>query len=105
MQRFAARPYEVKMFIGAATLELEITDGRTLKDKRQVVKSLLDRIRARYNVSAAEVDRLDSPRFGTLAVACVANRQDFVHKVLETVADFVESEPRAILTRYSIEIF
>jgi uncharacterized protein YlxP (DUF503 family) len=93
------------MFIGAATLELEITDGLTLKDKRQVVKSLLDRIRSRFNVSASEVDRLDSPRFGVLAIACVANREDFVHKVLESVVDFVESEPRALLAKYSIEIF
>jgi len=92
------------MFIGAATLELEITDGLTLKDKRQVVKSLLDRIRSRYNVSAAEVGKLDSRRFATLAVASVANRKDFVHKVLETVAHFVESEPRAVLTDYTIEI-
>jgi uncharacterized protein YlxP (DUF503 family) len=55
--------------IGAATVELEVTDSRTLKDKRQVVKALLDRLRERFNIAAAEVDHLDSPRFATLAVA------------------------------------
>jgi hypothetical protein len=93
------------MFIGAATLELEITDAMTLKDKRRVVKSLLDRIRLRFNVAAAEVDRQDNPRRATLAVVTVANRQDFIHRALETVVRFAEAEPRAVLCDYSIEMF
>jgi hypothetical protein len=93
------------MFIGAATLELEITDALTLKDKRRVVKSLLDRMCGKFNVAAAEVDRQDNARRATLGVVTVANRQDFVHRMLETVARFVESEPRAVLCDYSIEIF
>jgi uncharacterized protein YlxP (DUF503 family) len=92
------------MFIGAATIELEITDSLSLKDKRQVVKSLLDRIRSRFNVSAAEVDRLDSPRHAVLAVAAVANDRAFVHGMLEKTVDLMEREPRAVVTDYSIEI-
>jgi hypothetical protein len=92
------------MFVGAATIELEITDGATLKDKRQVVKSLLDRIRSRFNVSAAEVDRLDSPRHAVLAIAAVANDQAYVHGMLEKAVDLIEGEPRAQLTDYTIEI-
>lgn len=92
------------MFIGAATVELEITDANTLKDKRQVVKSLLDRVRARFNVSAAEVDRLDSPRFATIALVAVANQKSFLHQVLEKVVDLVESEPRAVVIDYQIEM-
>jgi uncharacterized protein YlxP (DUF503 family) len=92
------------MVIGAATIELEITDGATLKDKRQVVKSLLDRIRGRFNVSAAEVDRLDSPRQATFAIAVVANDAAFVHRVLEKAVDLIEREPRAYVSDYSIEI-
>lgn len=92
------------MFIGAATIELEITDSVTLKDKRQVVKSLLDRIRGRFNVSAAEVDRLDSRRHATLGIAAVANESAFVHSVLEKVVDVIEREPRALVSDYTIEI-
>jgi uncharacterized protein YlxP (DUF503 family) len=91
-------------FIGAGTIELEITDALTLKDKRQVVKALLDRLRARFNVSAAEVDHLDSPRFATLAICAVANDQAFVHQALEKVIDVVESEPRATVLHYNIEM-
>ncbi|UCH35776.1 MAG: DUF503 domain-containing protein [Armatimonadota bacterium] len=90
--------------IGAGTLELEVTDSLTLKDKRQVVKGLLDRLRRRFNVAAAEVDHLDSPRFATLAICAVANDQAVVHSILEKAVDLVESEPRAALLSHDIEM-
>ena len=92
------------MFIGLLTIELEITDSLTLKDKRQVVKSLLDRIRHRFNVSAAEVDRLDSRRFAVMAAVAVANEEAFVHRMLEKVTDLVESEPRSLVLGHQIEM-
>ena len=91
------------MHIGALSVELEITDGITLKDKRQVIKSLLDRIRNRFNVSAAEVGRLDSPRFATVAAVAVANEQPFVDQMLAKVADFIESEPRVLVLQRDVE--
>ena len=91
-------------FIGAGTVELEITDSLTLKDKRQVVKALLDRLRARFNISAAEVDHLDSPRFASLAMCAVANDKRLVHAMLEKAIDVVESEPRAAVLDYSIQM-
>ena len=55
------------MHIAALVVRLEITDGLTLKDKRHVVRSLLDRIRGRFNGSAAEVGENDSVRYAELA--------------------------------------
>jgi uncharacterized protein YlxP (DUF503 family) len=91
-------------FIGAATIELEITDSLTLKDKRQVIKSLIDRLRSRFNLAVAEVDHLDTPRFGTLALCAIANDKAVVHSMLEKAVDLVESEPRASLLSYEIEM-
>jgi len=91
-------------FIGAGTVELEITDGRTLKDKRQVVKGLLDRVRARFNLAMAEVGQLDSPRLATLAMCAVGNDKAVVHSMLEKAIDVVESEPRAAVRSYHIEM-
>jgi len=91
------------MHIAALTVELEITDGITLKDKRQVIKSLLDRIRNRFNVSAAEVDRLDSPRFATLAAVGVANERPFVDEMMAKVANLIESEPRVLVLQRDLE--
>jgi len=91
------------MHIAALSVELEITDGITLKDKRQVIKSLLDRIRNRFNVSAAEVDRLDSPRFATLAAVGVANERPFVDEMMAKVANLIESEPRVLVLQRDLE--
>jgi uncharacterized protein YlxP (DUF503 family) len=81
------------MVVGVCTLRLLIAGSQSLKDKRQVVKSVLDRIRDRFNVSAAEVDELDSWRRATLAFACVSKDQSFVDQVLQKVLSTVESNP------------
>ena len=47
------------MLIGSLTVRLLVRESRTLKDKRQVVRSILDRVRGGFNVSAAEVDTHD----------------------------------------------
>jgi len=92
------------MVIGAATFELEITDALTLKDKRQVVRSLLDRLRNQLHVAAAEIDRLDSHRFATIAVVTVANEDAVVHRTLGHANNLVESEPRARVADYRTEM-
>ena len=82
------------MVIGICTLQLLIPGSQSLKDKRQVIKSTLDRIRDRFNVSAAEVDELDSWRRATLGFACVSKDQSFVDQVLQKVLAAVESNPQ-----------
>ena len=73
------------MHIGTLTVTLHLAEGSSLKDKRQVIKSLLDRTRERFNVSAAEVDDLDAWRRATLAFACVSKDQVFADQVLQKV--------------------
>ena len=47
--------------------------SRTLKEKRTIVKSLVERLRQRFNASVAEIDDLDSPGFAAIAAACLSN--------------------------------
>ena len=91
------------MHIASLRIELEITNGITLKDKRQVLRSLLDRVRSRFNVSAAEVDQNDSPRYATLAMVGVANDPSFLDRMMAKVADLVEAEPRAAVLARDLE--
>jgi uncharacterized protein YlxP (DUF503 family) len=90
--------------VGTLILELHVCDALTLKDKRQVVKSLLGRVGGRFNVSVAEVDGLDSPRRATIACAAVANSREHVDRVLNAVLAFCESDPRAEVTSAQLEI-
>ena len=73
------------MIVGICTVELFIPDGQSLKSKRQVVKSLKDRIRDKFNVSVAEVGEQDLWQKAVLGIACVANETAYVNQVLDQV--------------------
>ncbi len=80
-------------FAGILNITLEVPASETLKDKRHVVKSILDTSRNRFNVSAAEIDHLDSHKMSGLAFACVSNDSVLVNKILNKVVEHVESYP------------
>ena len=92
------------MFIGVCTIELHIPESGSLKTKRHTLKSLKDRIRARFNVSVAEVDDNDLWQKVTMAVAAVSNDKTHLNQTLDHVLDMVRSVPEASLLDYHIEI-
>ena len=81
------------MVIGILTVDVSVPGSDTLKDKRQVIKSMLDSIRNKFNVSAAEVGHLDSHRRAELAFTCVSNEQALVNRMLNKILDYIESNP------------
>lgn len=92
------------MHIGILTLRLRLEGAESLKDKRQVVRSLIERMRGKFNVSASEVDDLDVWRRATVGVAVVTNDPRFANQVLSQVVNYVEDDGRAILDDYGITI-
>ena len=92
------------MHVGILTVQLEITDALTLKDKRQVVRSLLARIRNSFNVSAAEVGHLDAHTLSTFGFAAVANDKAYVHGMLQKIVDLIEREGRVQMIDYQTEM-
>jgi uncharacterized protein YlxP (DUF503 family) len=66
--------------------------SRTLKEKRSIVKSVVERVRNRYNVSAAEAASLDSPEIACIVIACVSNSRAHADTVLQEIARFVSEE-------------
>lgn len=83
------------MVIGSLTARLLVRESRTLKDKRQVVRSILDRVRAGFNVSAAEVDTRDDVKVATLAFAAVGAEAAAVRGVLQQIAEALRTHPVA----------
>ena len=71
--------------IGLLSLELHLQEAHSLKDKRQVVRSLKDRIRRRYNVSVAEIDHQSTWQLCTVAVVAVASNRAGVESLLGSV--------------------
>jgi hypothetical protein len=82
------------MVIGVLTVQFLVSDSNSLKDKRQVVKSILDGIRNKYNVSAAELDGLDTWRRAVIGVACISNDRNVANTVLNRVLAGIERDPR-----------
>ena len=76
--------------IGAARVTLYLEDSFSLKDKRQVVRSITQRVRNQFNVGIAEVEDLDDQRVATLAVVCVSNSAPHADAMLATVVAFIE---------------
>jgi hypothetical protein len=91
------------MVIGLCTLELFIGEANSLKDKRRVLKSLLEKIRARFNVSIAEVAQQDLWQRSTVAFACVSNERAHADQMLSAVVRFME-QMDAQITSYQTEI-
>jgi uncharacterized protein YlxP (DUF503 family) len=83
------------MVVGSLRVRLLVRDSRSLKDKRQVVRGILDRLRHAYNVAAAEVDARDHRQLVVLGFAAVGAEAADVRAVLEPVARALRSHPVA----------
>jgi uncharacterized protein YlxP (DUF503 family) len=92
------------MTIGVLQLELRIADAMSLKDKRRVIKSLIDRIAHGHNVSIAEIGALDEHRRSIVGLAMVANDRRYVEGALSKLVDFVRIVPQVSLTDFKIEL-
>jgi uncharacterized protein len=79
--------------IGVLTLEIVLQNSHSLTDKRHVIKSLHDRLRARFNVAVAEIDYQDLWQRAVLAAVTVASDRGHAEKVLQAV----EQEAAALL--------
>ncbi len=77
--------------IGVARVTLYLEDTFSLKDKRQVVRSLTAKVRNQFNVGIAEVEDLNDARVGTLAFVCISNSASHVDEMLATVIRFIEA--------------
>jgi hypothetical protein len=79
------------MFVGVLRLTLHLPDPGSLKSKRHLLRSTLDRVKARFNVSIAEVAENDLWQKSVVGVAAVGNDHAFVNETLDKVAGFVAS--------------
>jgi uncharacterized protein YlxP (DUF503 family) len=79
------------MIIGLLTLDLHIFEAHSLKEKRFVIKSLIDRIKNKFNVSVAEVDANDLWQRSVIGIAFVSNETVMVNKVFEQIKNLVVS--------------
>ena len=78
------------MPIGLLTLEIHIPDARSLKDKRQVLRSLKDRLRGRFNVAVAELEHQDLWQRSVVGIVSISSDDKHLEESMRAVAE--ESE-------------
>lgn len=93
------------MVVGVLTIEIFVGEANSLKGKRRILKSLLDRLNSRFNISVAEVGKQDLWQLATIGVSTVSNESSHVHKVLSAVIRFIENHGGVELLDYKTELF
>jgi uncharacterized protein YlxP (DUF503 family) len=92
------------MFVCVARLNLAIPESGSLKAKRQVLRRIIDRLRARFNVAVAEVDNNDLWQKATIGLAVVANERRQANEQMDTIIHSVEEMYVAPLISREMEI-
>jgi uncharacterized protein YlxP (DUF503 family) len=92
------------MRVGVGRYVIHIPGARTLKDRRHVVKSFKDRVRARQPVSIAEIGDANRLQVATFGISVVSNSAEICHDVLNAVTSMASDLPEAVLAEVSTEI-
>ncbi len=92
------------MVVGLCTVELFMAGSQSLKDKRQVLHSLKDRLQGKFNLSIAEVDGQDLWQRAVLGMACVANDGGHVNRVLDQALNTIRGMSAVEVVRTQLEL-
>ncbi len=89
------------MIIGVSQITLHLPGSQSLKDKRQIIKSVMARVRNRFEVAIAEVEEQDRWQIAVLGITCVSNSGQHADEVLGHVRQFIEETRPDILVSNS----
>ena len=92
------------MAVGLLTLELFLAESHSLKDKRQVLRSLKDRLRGNFNVAVAELDFEDTWQRSVIGVVTLANEDHHVEETLQRVLAEADNLLGPLVVSHSVEL-
>lgn len=93
------------MIVGVLTAELHLQGLTSLKQKRSIIKSLLGRMRNKFNVSAAEVYRQDNKQLAVIGISMVSNETRHINQQFDKIINFMEKDGRFYLGAIERETF
>lgn len=91
------------MVVGGLRVRLRIRESRSLKDKRQVVQSIKEKLRQQFLVSSSEVDALDSWQMAVLGFALVGNDHSAIRQTLDQIVAALRVHPKAEMIDHDIQ--
>lgn len=92
------------MFIGVLKVGLYLSEAQSLKDKRRIIKSLIARIKNKFNLSVAETGHMDSWNNCELGIVCISNEAAHSDSMLSSAVNFIEFQGTVELTFVQTEI-
>jgi len=92
------------MPVGLLTLELHLPEAQSLKDKRQVLRSLKDRLRANFNVAVAELDFEDTWQRSVVGVVTLSNEEQHVEGALQKVLAEADRILGPVLISHAVDL-
>jgi uncharacterized protein len=92
------------MPVGLLTLELHIQHAQSLKDKRQVLRSLKDRLRAKFNVAVAELEHHDTWQRSVVGIVTLSNEEQHVQESLQHVLAEADRILGTLLISHAVEL-
>lgn len=92
------------MIIGTAIIKMSAPWCHSLKEKRMVIKSIINKVKHKFNISIAEVDAQDFHQTIVLGIACVSNSTRHANSEIQNIVDFIENNTEADLENVNVEI-
>ena len=93
------------MIIGSCTVYLTADWCNSLKEKRMVVKSIIEKAKHKFNISIAEVDRQDIHKSIVIGFVCVTNQVRHADEIIDNVLNYIERNTDAVIDDVESEIF
>ncbi|MDL2248729.1 DUF503 domain-containing protein [Tyzzerella sp. OttesenSCG-928-J15] len=92
------------MFVGCCTFYLSINWAKSLKDKRRCIKSIMDKMKNKFNISVAEIGENDVHTAACIGFSCVSNSKAHLDSMMENILSFVENNTEAEIYNIEMEI-
>ncbi len=92
------------MIVGTAKIYMSANWVHSLKEKRMIVKSIVEKVRNKFNVSIAEVDYQDYHQSIVLGITCVSNDTKHAQSMIQNVINYIEDNCEATIDDVDIEM-
>ena len=93
------------MIVGVMKVQLHLQGIRSLKEKRSIVKSLIGRLKSRFNISIAEVAHNDNKLTAVIGISIVSNQNRFINQQFDKIATFMQADGRFYVGSIERETF
>lgn len=93
------------MLVGVLTIQIHLHAVFSLKDKRRIIKSLVERLRSRFNASVSEIAAQDSKQLAVVGISVVSGNGSHLDEQLDKIVSFILNDGRFVTGRIQRETF